>query len=147
MLIVYPNELSCLDGYNKLIQIYIGLSPQLMTVCKEGESAPLKNAAGPVLALFLLLLIIAIYQIYVHRSLIKFYYQLYIDRRCHRKRSFSTAFDISAGLRGIAVSVDQIDAPNDQIKPRSFTIDIGFRDLNLTLKSVRRVSLDHLLPC
>ncbi len=108
-----------------------------MTKCGKGESAPLKNAAGPLLAILILVLIILAYEMYVHRATIKFYYDFYSHRITQRERSFSKAFSIAGGLRGVTINTNSFDsADNTDIKAKEFTIDIGFKGLCLTLNSV-----------
>eukprot|EP00794_Sanderia_malayensis_P016837 gene16838-18536_t len=118
-----------------LVDIVPSFIEQLLTKCSKGESAPLKNAAGPLLAALVLVIIILLYQMYVHRADIKFYWDLYGTRIYTRDRSFSRAYNISAGLKGVAMqkSIDMTDG--NEITPKSFTIDIGFKGLSLTLKS------------
>ena len=100
-----------------------------MTICNEGESAPLNNVAGPLLAAFLVLLVVAIYQFYVHFSEIKFYCQLKFTK---------DRVSIAGGMRSFTVHFAELNPTQQlaEIQPKEFPIDISFNNLSLTLKSV-----------
>ena len=110
-----------------------------MTTCNKGESAPLKNAAGPLLAALLIALIVLAYQLYVHFSDVKFFCKLHCGDIAGRERTFSRAFNVTDGIKGFTLNMREISGRTDgqtEITPKDFTIDLSFKDLSLTLKSV-----------
>ncbi|XP_065072396.1 uncharacterized protein LOC135696807 [Rhopilema esculentum] len=129
---------NCKDGHFCPEGSVEPLKCPILTSCGVGESAPLKNAAGPLLAAFLLLLIVLCYQFYVHYSEIKFYAQLYCGNFMGRERSFSVAYNVTDGMMGLTLNMNEVsESPGEdtKIKPKDYTIDISFRNLSLTLKT------------
>ena len=46
-------------------------------------------------------------------------------------------FDVDLGIANSIIKLGDVDlGPNNNIEPKSYTIDISFEDLGLTLKSV-----------
>ena len=115
---------------------------QLLTICNEGESAPLNNAAGPLLAGLLVLIVVAAYQFYIHFSEIKFYCTLYFSEVVGKDRSLSVAYNISDGVKCLTISLKDLTSKAQdeaEILPKDFPITIAFTDLSLTLKSVSTI--------
>ena len=113
-----------------------------MTTCNKGESAPTKNAAGPLLAILIILCFIAIYLGFVYRNEIRYYAAFYRGKIAKKKRSFSRAFSLEAGIKGFVNKMTDIEdgIKREQILPKDFTMDIGFKELTLALKSVSTFS-------
>ena len=110
-----------------------------MTICNEGESAPLNNAAGPALAVLLAMAVVVAYKLFVHFSRIKFYCQLYFNKATGMNHSARHSFSVTDALRIVTVSMNDltlIAQEQAEIQPKDFPIDIAFKDLSLTLKSV-----------
>ena len=119
-----------------------------MTICGEGTSAPLNNVAGPLLAAFIFIAVVIAYQVFIHFSAIKFYCNLYCGELIGRDRSLSLAFNVTDGMKGFTLNMKELNGKSQdeaEIEPKEYPIDITFRNLSLTLKSVS-ISWS-LLPC
>ena len=111
--------------------LHLILSLQLLTICNEGESAPLNNVAGPLLAALLILLVVATYQFYVHFSDIKFYCTLYFRKKNKR-------ITMADGMRVFTINFTELTPTKKtaEIQPKDSPINISFNNLSLALKSV-----------
>ena len=81
----------------------------------------------------------AFYNIYVHFSTIKFYCALYCGDAFGRDRSLSVAYNVTDGMKSLTLNMKELRAKDQdeaKIQPKEFPINIVFRDLGLTLKSV-----------
>ena len=109
-----------------------------MTTCKKGESAPLKNAAGPLLAISIIAMFILVYLGFVYRNGIKFYVNYYWTQMSGRDRSFSRAFTLEGAVKGFIREFSDVEdgVKREKIVKKDFTIDLKFEELSLTLKSV-----------
>ena len=105
-------------------------SLQLLTICNEGESAPTNSVGGPLLAGFLVLLVVAAYQFYVHFSEIKYHCTLYF--------SGDKGLSIADGMRSFTINFAELSQTHEktEIQPKDSPINITFNNLSLTLKSV-----------
>ena len=108
---------------------------QFLTKCGKKVSAPIKNFIAPLLDLLVLLLFFLLLVIYYKWRGIKFYWNLHFARMTGRERSPTQSFEVTKGLTAIDKTGIFVDG-NPEIIPKSFTIDIGFQNLGLTLNSV-----------
>ena len=106
------------------------LSLQLLTICNKGESAPTNSVGGPLLAGFLIAIVVAAYQFFIHFSEIKEYYKLYFGSDTH--------MSIAEGMRSFTISLAELNPIQEkaEIQPKDSPINIAFNNLSLTLKSV-----------
>jgi len=110
----------------------------ILTICSEGTSAPLNNVAGPLLAAFIFIAVVVAYQVFIHFSAIKFYFNLYCCELVGKDRSLSLAFNVTDGMKGFTLNMKELNAKSvdgAEIEPKEYTIDIAFSSLSLTLKS------------
>ena len=84
----------------------------------------------------MLLIFIALLILYHKWNLVKFYFSLYFYRYTGRERSSTKMFTVNAGIANSVVKLGDLETHRDIIEPKSYTIDISFQDLGLTLKSV-----------
>ena len=115
-----------------------------MTTCKKGESAPLKNAAGPLLAIFILVMFVLVYLAFVYRRVIRFYVHYYWTEVAGRDRSFSRAFNLEGAMKRFVSELQDIEdgVEREKIVKKDFTIDVKFEELSLTLKSVSLIFME-----
>ncbi len=87
----------------------------------------------------MLLIFIGLLVLYHKWRTVKFYWNLYITRYTGRERSSTQTFSVDAGIAHSVVKLgDIMESDTDQqIESKSYTIDISFENLGLTLKKVR----------
>ncbi len=87
----------------------------------------------------MLLIFIGLLVLYYKWRTVKFYWNFYITRYTGRERSSTKTFSVDAGVAHSTIKLGHfMESDSDQhIEPKSYTIDISFENLGLTLKKVR----------
>lgn len=72
----------------------------------------------------------------------KFYCSLYFHRYINtgRERSSTKTFSLDTGIANSTIKLGNLTETDEDIEPKSYTIDISFEDLGLALKSVSRLA-------
>ncbi|XP_028413508.1 ABC transporter G family member 28-like [Dendronephthya gigantea] len=105
-----------------------------LTKCKENSSAPIFNFIAPLLDLLVLLIFIALLVLYHKWETAKFYFNVYFTRFTGRERSSTKSFCVDAGIANTTVKLGEFSDTEEEIERKSYTIDISFKNLGLTLK-------------
>ncbi|XP_028413905.1 ABC transporter G family member 24-like [Dendronephthya gigantea] len=111
-----------------------------LTDCDRGSSAPIANFIAPLLNLIVLIIFICLVLLYRNKQTVKFYWGLYFVPRKGRERSSTRSFHVNEAIAHSTIKLGNLgdmDDTDEDIKPKSYTIDISFENLGLTLKTAK----------
>ena len=105
---------------------------QAFSICKEGESAPLQNAIGPVVTIVVIMFILGTYAVFEHFRLLKYFAHHY-----WRAITGDLHYSVEDGIKYLITTMEDFACSTDaQLEPKDYTIDLSFSDLSLTLNGV-----------
>eukprot|EP00794_Sanderia_malayensis_P016777 gene16777-18472_t len=123
--IICPKGYYCREGTT-----YAEKCPSV-TICKEGESAPLQNAIGPLITISLTLLLLIAYCIFENYEALQFY-----TKHWWRWMINDLHYSVKDGVGHFIIAMEDFASCKDTyLVPKEYTIDLSFSSLTLTLKS------------
>ncbi|XP_065051308.1 uncharacterized protein LOC135680985 [Rhopilema esculentum] len=129
--IICPKGYYCREGTTKAYKC------PAFSICKEGESAPLQNAIGPVVTIVVIMFIIGTYAVFEHFRLLKYFANHY-----WRAITGDLHYSVEDGIKYLITTMEDFACSTDaQLEPKDYTIDLSFSDLSLTLKGSGKLVL------
>lgn len=86
------------------------------------------------------MLFVTLLLLYHRWRTVKFYCNLYLSRFTGKDRSPTLSFEVDAGIVHTLRNLGEVEVINEEIEPKTFTIDISFEDLGLELNAVSNQS-------
>lgn len=132
-----------------------------LTKCQAKTGAPIANLIGLVVDLVLIGLLILLWMIIRYKYELREFCRKHLCRCCKRRTGYSRVCDAEGNRANGVSEMKPVCQPTDElgyvtplqstVQPKTFTVDIRFRNLSLTLKSSKKKVLQgatgKLQPC
>ena len=109
---------------------------QILSICKKGSSAPESAAAGIVLILVILGLMLFLVYCFNHEERLAFLFERHVIQRC-REIQMSSKLKVQDPLMQLTSWFTVVKEYRQGASPKNQTITIRFENLSLVLKKVK----------
>ena len=109
---------------------------QILSICKKGSTAPQSAAAGIVLILSILGLMLILVYCFNHEERLTSLFERHVIQRC-REIQISSNFKVQDPLKQLTSWFTAVKKYREEASPKNQTITIRFENLSLVLKKVK----------